>query len=242
MHRIGVARVMAVFSIGLSASAGLMACTSSGSGGGGASGGVSAGEPATAGSAGAAAGRTGGASAGGTAAGRPFAAAATPSSATPITVTSATFQPGAVLPTPTAFGGCGGANTSPQLSWSNAPPNTKSYVVTAFDPDAPTGTGFWHWVVFNIPSTVTTLPAGAGSSAAPVHGAQSGYTDFGFAHYGGPCPPAGDPPHHYIFTVYALDVPTVEGAGAQSTGAVVMFSLRGHLLAKGSLEGQFAHQ
>jgi Raf kinase inhibitor-like YbhB/YbcL family protein len=240
MHRTGVTRVIAAFTIGLGANAGLAACASSSGGGG--SGGDSAGGAGAAAGAGTASGASTSPSGGGTTMSRPFAAAATPSSATPITVTSVTFQSGGLLPTPTAFSGCGGANTSPQLSWSNAPPNTKSYVVTLFDPDAPTGTGFWHWVVFNVPSTVTTLPAGAGSSAAPVHGAQSGYTDFGFAHYGGPCPPAGDPPHHYIFTVYALDVPSVEGAGPQSTGAVVMFSLRGHLLAKGSLEGQFAHQ
>jgi Raf kinase inhibitor-like YbhB/YbcL family protein len=240
MHRIGVTRAVAAFTIGLGAGPVLTACTSSAGGGG--SGGGSAGGAGAAAGAGTAGGTSSSPSGGGTVIGRSFAAAATPSSATPITVTSVTFQSGGQLPTPTAFSGCGGANTSPQLSWSNAPPNTKSYVVTLFDPDAPTGTGFWHWVVFNVPSTVTTLPAGAGSSAAPVRGAQSGYTDFGFAHYGGPCPPAGDPPHHYIFTVYALDVPSVEGAGPQSTGAVVMFSLRGHLLAKGSLEGQFAHQ
>jgi Raf kinase inhibitor-like YbhB/YbcL family protein len=172
----------------------------------------------------------------------PFAPPATPSSSTPIAVTSATFQPGSAMPTATEFSGCGGGNTSPQLSWSGAPPNTKSFVVTAFDPDAPTSTGFWHWVVYNIPATVTTLPAGAGANAAPVAGAGSGYTDFGFNHYGGPCPPTGDSPHHYIFTVYALDVPKLEGASAKSTGAVVMFSMRGHLLAEGNVEGTFARQ
>jgi hypothetical protein len=94
--------------------------------------------------------------------------------------------------------------------------------------------------VFNIPATVTSLAAGAGSGASPVKGAQSGYTDFGFSHYGGPCPPKGDQPHHYIFTVYALDVPTIKGLSAQSTAAYLMFSMRGHLLAQGSLEGLFA--
>jgi len=174
------------------------------------------------------------------AASRPFAAPASPSSATPITVTSTTFTSGATLPVSAEFNGCGGGNTSPQLSWSNAPPATKSFVVTLFDPDAPTSTGFWHWSVFNIPATVTSLPAGAGSGASPVKGAESGYTDFGFSHYGGPCPPNGDPPHHYKFTVYALDVPTITGVGPQSTAANIMFSLRGHLLAQGSLEGVFA--
>jgi len=175
-----------------------------------------------------------------TVSGRPFAAAATPASATPITVTSNTFQSGAPLPASAEFDGCGGRNASPQLAWSNFPPATKSFVITLFDPDAPTSTGFWHWVVFNVPATVTSLPAGAGSNASPAPHAKSGYTDFGFSHYGGPCPPNGDPAHHYIFTVYALDIPAIEGVGSRSTGATVMFSLRGHLLAEGSLEGHFA--
>ena len=174
-----------------------------------------------------------------TASGRAFAKAATPSSSTPITVTSTTFTSGGALPVSTEFNGCGGGNLSPQLSWSGAPPSTKSFVVTLFDPDAPTSTGYWHWTVYNIPATVTSLPAGTGSTAAPVASSQSGYTDFGFSHYGGPCPPAGDQPHHYIFTVYALDVPTLEGVTPKSTAASIMFSMRGHLMAAGALEGTF---
>lgn len=172
--------------------------------------------------------------------GRPFAAPATPTTTTPITVTSTTFKSEGTLPIATAFNGCGGGNRSPQVSWSGAPPAAQSFVVTLFDPDAPTSTGFWHWTVFNIPATVTSLPAGAGSGASPVKGSQSGYTDFGFSHYGGPCPPKGDQPHHYIFNVYALDVPTIKGLSPQSTAAYLMFSMRGHLLAQGSLEGLFA--
>lgn len=170
----------------------------------------------------------------------PFAPPAKPLSATPITVTSTTFQGGATLPKSMEFDGCGGGNRSPELSWSNFPPATKSFVITLFDPDAPTGTGFWHWVVFDVPGSVTSLPAGAGSEASPAPRSKSGYTDFGFSHYGGPCPPNGDPPHHYIFTVYALDIPAIEGIGPRSTAATVMFSLRGHLLAQGTLAGQFA--
>jgi Raf kinase inhibitor-like YbhB/YbcL family protein len=168
-----------------------------------------------------------------------LAAPAKPVSTTPITVTSTTFQPDASLPTSMEFDGCGGRNQSPQLTWSNFPPTTKSFVVTLFDPDAPTGTGFWHWVVFDVPASVTSLPTGAGSNGSPAARAKSGYTDFAFSHYGGPCPPNGDPAHHYIFTVYALDVPALEGVGPRSTAATVMFSLRGHLLAQGSLEGRF---
>jgi Raf kinase inhibitor-like YbhB/YbcL family protein len=129
---------------------------------------------------------------------------------------------------------------SPQLAWSNFPAATRSFVITLFDPDAPTSTGFWHWVVFDVPASVTSLAAGAGSNASPATHAKSGYTDFGFSHYGGPCPPTVVSAHHYIFTVYALDVPAIEGVGPRSTGATVMFSLRGHLLAQGSLEGHFA--
>ena len=175
-----------------------------------------------------------------TSTGRPFAAPAAPSSSTPIMVTSSTFSAGGTLPTSSEFNGCGGGNTSPELSWSGAPAETKSFVVTLFDPDAPTSTGFWHWTVFNIPATVTSLAAGAGSGASPVKGSKSGYTDFGFSHYGGPCPPNGDQPHHYMFHVYALDVPALQGVSPQSTAANIMFSLRGHLLAQGTIEGLFA--
>jgi Raf kinase inhibitor-like YbhB/YbcL family protein len=94
--------------------------------------------------------------------------------------------------------------------------------------------------VFDIPATVTSLAAGVGANSSPVKGAKSGYTDFGFSHYGGPCPPNGDQPHHYIFHVYALDVPSIQGVTPQSTAANIMFSLRGHLLAEGSIEGLFA--
>jgi hypothetical protein len=147
---------------------------------------------------------------------------------------------GSALPQTTEFSGCGGGNVSPQLSWSGAPPATKSFVVTLFDPDAPTTTGFWHWVVFNIPASVQSLPAGAGSKTSPVAKSLSGYTDFGFSHYGGPCPPNGDAPHHYLFTVFALDVPSLEGVSAKSTAASVMFTIRGHVLAAGVIEGTFA--
>jgi Raf kinase inhibitor-like YbhB/YbcL family protein len=239
--RVELGRAVSVAAVAAGIGMGLVACKPAGSGGG-----VGASQPDTVSAVPAPAGATGAASAtpsGATGAvTHPFAPPATPSSSTPIAVTSATFQPGSAMPTATEFNGCGGGNTSPQLSWSGAPPNTMSFIVTAFDPDAPTSTGFWHWVVFNIPATVTTLPAGAGTKAAPVTGAGSGYTDFGFNHYGGPCPPSGDSPHHYIFTVYALDVPKLEGASAKSTGAVVMFSMRGHLLAEGNVEGTFARQ
>src|SRR6202521_3608641 len=94
---------------------------------------------------------------------------------------------------------CDGTNQSPHLAWSGAPAGTKSFAVTCYDPDAPTGSGFWHWVVINIPPDVTELPLDAGNLKAgdAPKGAIQSRTDFGVPGYGGPCPPQGDPPHHY---------------------------------------------
>lgn len=105
--------------------------------------------------------------------------------------------------------GCTGGNVSPQLTWKNAPAGTRSFAVTVRDPDAPTGSGWWHWTVVNIASSVFSLPAGAGdkNSATLPGGAVQGRNDFGYAGFGGACPPAGDKPHRYRFTVWALDVP-----------------------------------
>ena len=102
--------------------------------------------------------------------------------------------------------GCKGKNESPQLSWANAPEGTKSFAVTMYDPDAPTGSGWWHWVVFDIPSNITELVANAGNvelSLAPKGAIQS-ITDYGAKGYGGPCPPEGHGLHQYIITVFAL--------------------------------------
>lgn len=102
---------------------------------------------------------------------------------------------------------CGGQNFSPELHWKNAPANTKSFAITLFDPDAPTGHGWWHWLIFNIPANTNYLPTGAGSKfpeLLPQQVVQS-INDYGELGYGGPCPPKGHGPHHYIFTIYALD-------------------------------------
>ena len=157
---------------------------------------------------------------------------------TPIELTSAAFTPGALLPTNTAFTPCGGQNRSPALAWRNVPRETKSFALTVFDPDAPTGSGFYHWVVANIPASVTSLPENAWDGGMPDKAVQ-GIVDYGFSHYGGPCPPEADPPHRYRFTIYALDIPEIPGAGPTMTGAVLVFSMRGHLLAQGTLEGRF---
>ena len=104
--------------------------------------------------------------------------------------------------------GAGGTDTSPELHWSGFPAGTKSFAVTVFDPDAPTGSGWWHWVVFNLPPDTRTLLAGAGNPASGKlpKGAVQSLTDFGVPGYGGPCPPKSDRPHRYVFTVHALEV------------------------------------
>jgi Raf kinase inhibitor-like YbhB/YbcL family protein len=132
--------------------------------------------------------------------------------------------------------GCSGGNVSPELHWDNAPKGTKSFAVTVYDPDAPTGSGWWHWVIFNIPPTVDTLPSNAGTrdGNAAIEGAIQSMTDFGQPGYGGPCPPAGDKPHRYIFTVYALKVDQLP-LKKEAPGAMVGFYLNQHALAKASL-------
>src|SRR6266851_1544967 len=133
--------------------------------------------------------------------------------ATPMQLTSASFSDGDYLPLDhilsADFGfGCAGGNKSPQLAWSGAPDGTKSFALTVFDPDAPTGSGFWHWVVVNIPAGVAELPLDAGNPKANSlpRGARQIRTDFGAPGFGGPCPPTGDHPHRYLFTVYAVGV------------------------------------
>ena len=136
--------------------------------------------------------------------------------------------------------GCVGGNQSPQLSWSGAPEGTKSFAITCFDPDAPTGSGFWHWLIVNIPPTTTELALDAGNSGAPKlpAGALQTRTDVGKPGYIGPCPPVGDHPHRYIFTVFAVsqDKLPVE---ADTSAAIVGFNLHFNTLAKATLMGLF---
>lgn len=128
---------------------------------------------------------------------------------------------------------------SPQLSWQNAPKGTKSYAVTLFDPDAPTGVGWWHWIVFNIPADVNLLEIDGGSSNENLpSGSVQGYTDFGSNEYGGACPPQGDQPHDYIFTVYALDVENIP-ADETTTGAKLAFLIKDHILAEATITAKF---
>ena len=132
--------------------------------------------------------------------------------------------------------GCSGKNISPSLKWINAPGNTKSFAVTVYDPDAPTGSGWWHWVVFNIPGNVNELKSDAGrpeKNLAPKGSVQS-MTDFGKPGFGGACPPKGDKAHRYVFTVYALDAPGLD-LDEKASPAMVGFFLNQHTIAKASL-------
>ena len=153
------------------------------------------------------------------------------------TITSADVKSGATLSAKQVFNGmgCTGQNVSPELSWKGAPPGTKSFAITVYDPDAPTGSGWWHWMVYNIPATTTSLPAGAGDAAKKLlpKGAMQGPTDFGTMGFGGACPPVGDKPHHYIFTVYALKTDKLD-IPAGSTSAFVGYNLNGNMLSKSS--------
>jgi hypothetical protein len=136
--------------------------------------------------------------------------------------------------------GCRGGNQSPHLVWEGAPAETKSFAVTCFDPDAPTGSGFWHWVVVNIPPNVRELALDAGNPASGTlpAGALSVRTDFGKPGYGGPCPPEGDHPHRYLFTVHAVSMDALP-VTADTSAAVVGFYLNFNTLAKAALMGLF---
>ena len=136
--------------------------------------------------------------------------------------------------------GCQGNNQSPHLAWSGAPAETKSFAVTCFDPDAPTGSGFWHWLVVNIPPGVTELVVDAGNpkSAKLLQGALQTRTDFGTPGYGGPCPPAGDHPHRYLFTVFAVGVDRLP-VTADTSAAVIGFQLHFNTLARAAIMGLY---
>jgi Raf kinase inhibitor-like YbhB/YbcL family protein len=136
--------------------------------------------------------------------------------------------------------GCAGENKSPALKWSGAPKDTKSFAVTMYDPDAPTGSGWWHWVVINIPASVNELESNAGavnSTTLPT-GAVQGRSDYGVAAWGGTCPPQGDKPHRYIFTVYALKTDKID-VPADATAALIGYMIHGNMLNKATFTAKY---
>ncbi len=158
------------------------------------------------------------------------------------TVSSADVREGGTLPVPQRSGvmGAGGQDVSPQLSWSGFPATTRSFVVTMYDPDAPTGSGFWHWAVANIPASVTSLPSGAGSEdgAKLPRGAIQLPNDARMKRYVGAAPPPGDGKHRYIIAVHALDVPSLS-VPPDATPAFLMFNTLGHVVGRATLTGTF---
>lgn len=131
--------------------------------------------------------------------------------------------------------GCQGGNVSPALRWEDAPSETQSFAITAYDPDAPTGSGWWHWVVYNLPPHARALPENASKAQTLPAGTVEGRTDFGTPGYGGACPPAGDKPHRYIFTIHALKIPRLD-LPTDASAAMVGFMLNMNRLASATLQ------
>jgi Raf kinase inhibitor-like YbhB/YbcL family protein len=155
------------------------------------------------------------------------------------TLTSRDIQDGGVLPEAQVHAK---GNTSPHLAWSGAPEGTKSYAVTCYDPDAPTGSGFWHWTVANIPADVTELATGAGSPGdnLPSNTIQK-HTNFNQTNFNNAAPPPNHNPHHYIFTVFAVDVDRLD-VTADDSGAVFGFNLHFHTLARASITATYENR
>ncbi|PHS58307.1 MAG: YbhB/YbcL family Raf kinase inhibitor-like protein [Sulfurimonas sp.] len=130
--------------------------------------------------------------------------------------------------------GCTGKNISPQLSWLNAPKSTKSFAITIYDPDAPTGSGWWHWLVFNISADTNKLVSNASSLMKLPHASIESLTDFGSSSFGGACPPKGDKAHAYVTTVYALDVKKLD-LDKNSNPALVGYMINSHTIEKSSI-------
>ncbi len=138
--------------------------------------------------------------------------------------------------------GCKGKNISPSLEWKNPPEGTQSFAITMFDVDAPTGSGWWHWIVYNIPASTSSLVLGAGNDPKKLpKGAVQSINDFGFIGFGGPCPPIGAKPHHYIFTIYALNVETMD-LPATTMPAAVGFNIHMHMIDKATFTATYSRK
>lgn len=158
-------------------------------------------------------------------------------------LSSPTIRPNATLTEEQVFNGfgCSGKNISPALKWAAGPEGTKSYAITVYDPDAPTGSGWWHWVVYNIPADTTELAADAGNPTTQLlpAGAIQGRTDFGSHEFGGACPPKGDKPHRYIFTVHALKTEKID-APAEASAALIGFMIHSNSLGKAIFTAKYS--
>ena len=158
------------------------------------------------------------------------------------TLSSTDFQPDSLMPKSFEFNGfgCSGENKSPVLKWSGAPRDAKSFALTVYDPDAPTGSGWWHWFVIDIPASVTELPSDAGAigGAKLPRGARHVRIDYGFDGWGGPCPPPGDKPHRYVFTVYALKVDKLD-IPSDATAALAGFMANANAIGKASFTARY---
>ncbi|AMX03024.1 PEBP family protein [Microbulbifer thermotolerans] len=151
-------------------------------------------------------------------------------------LTSKTLKAGERMPMAHVFDACGGDNISPQLSWQGAPEGTESFALMVHDPDAPTGSGWWHWVMFNIPADATELPEGAGDlKNGLIPEAIQVRNDYGAPGYGGACPPEGHGDHRYQFRLYALKVEQLP-LDDTATPAMVGFNVNANALAVAELE------
>jgi hypothetical protein len=155
-------------------------------------------------------------------------------------LTSDDVTDGAVIGTKFLHDSVGGENVSPHLRWSGHPEQTKGFVVTCYDPDAPTGSGFWHWSVVHLAASTTELPQGAGGPGKLPSGAVHVRNDFGPNAYGGPAPPAGDRPHRYVFAIHALDTKRL-GVDETTSPAAVGFNLFFHVIARATLRATYQH-
>ncbi|MEN9893970.1 MAG: hypothetical protein RLY78_4265 [Pseudomonadota bacterium] len=168
--------------------------------------------------------------------------AQTPAPAPTFRLISPTIADGGTLPKAQVFQGfgCEGGDQSPALVWSGAPAGTRSFVLTVYDPDAPTGSGWWHWVLADLPADLGGLPAGAGAASAQglPAGAWQGRNDYGSHAFGGACPPPGDRPHRYVFTLHALKVERL-GVPADASAALIGYMTRAHSLGQAAFTATY---